>query len=205
MIDQFSTNRDGWARFSDDETRRFRLARALDPSAHQLMVMRQHHDVWLMERGDIDRAVETMRRVVFVLLNPSTATAFKPDPTVSRCCEFARRWGADVLEVVNLYALRSPDPTDLDRYIDEHGVKALCEDVDNDCAIANACEGADIVVAAWGNNAWRGGRGDVVRDMLTRRGVVMQHLGMTKEGRPLHPLARGKSFIPYERKLTVWS
>lgn len=203
MIDEFSKDASGWARFSNDKTKRYRLARSLR-DGWRISILPHQSRSWLIKGSSTQLMIATsVKRVVFVMLNPSTADAFKLDPTVSRCREFARRWGADMLEVVNLYALRSSNPRDLDKYIDKHGTKALCEDVDNDAAILGACDDADIIVAAWGNNAWRGARGTIVRSMLRRRNL--QHLGLTKNGAPLHPLARGKSFIPYTRELTVWS
>ena len=49
------------------------------------------------------------RVVLFVMLNPSTADAFKDDPTVIQCCKFASRWGFDRVHVVNMFALRATD------------------------------------------------------------------------------------------------
>lgn len=187
MRDEYSLDRSGWARFSDDRKLRYRLARSLD--GRPLTV---HEDAGL---------VESDRSVVFVMLNPSTADAFKPDRTVAKCCEFARRWGADVLEVVNLFAIVSSDPRVLET-ID--GLK-LGDDDPNDAAIFAACTGAARVVAAWGNHGWRRGRGNIIRERLQARSVELLHLGLTKEDRPLHPLARGKNWIPLTREPEVWT
>jgi hypothetical protein len=104
-----------------------------------------------------------------------------------------------VLDVVNLFAMRSPYPTDLD------GAADVGDDWQNDAAIIDACVGATKVVAAWGNHGWRRGRADIVRARLGDAGIALYHLGLTKEGRPLHPLARGKAFIPLTRELTEWT
>lgn len=142
-------------------------------------------------------------RVVFVMLNPSTADAFKLDPTVSRCAEFARRWEMNAIDVVNLFALRSPHPDDLLKVShDERGA-----DRANDEAILETCRGAELVIAAWGNHGYdrrTGSRALVVRPMLEKAGVELHHLGLSSLGSPLHPLARGKSFIPYDRKPVRW-
>lgn len=187
MIDEHSLDGGGWARFSDDARMRYRLARALRPA--RLVVPAD---------GRVRLAgVAIAVRAVFLMLNPSTADAFKPDRTVSRCAEFARRWGADILEVVNLFAFISPYPSDL--YHLEAGARG--DDHLNDGEILGACADARFVVAAWGNDGALGDRATVVRAELERAGAHLVGLGRTGSGQPMHPLARGKNFIPYDRPL----
>lgn len=183
MIDEMNQDGSGWARFSPDRRLRYRLARAITPRARGLL--------------DVANSLQ-LHRATFVLLNPSTADAFQLDPTVSKCVRFAQLWGADVLEVVNIFALRSTDPKGLD------AGGPIGDDEANDDAILTACRGATRVIAAWGNHAHRWGRGAFVRDMLRREGIQLEHLGTTKEGYPLHPLARGKAFIPLTTEPTPW-
>lgn len=157
--------------------------------------------------------LRSLSRVVFVMLNPSTADAFKPDRTVSKCVAFAQRWGADVLDVVNLFALRSTNPEAL--YDGARVAAGECGDYShlwrlnvgndhvNDDQIIETCAGARVIVA-WGNHGELSNRGDEVRDLLTTRGILLEHLGLTGAGYPLHPLARGKSFIPLDREPVAW-
>ncbi|MGN6107454.1 MAG: DUF1643 domain-containing protein [Kofleriaceae bacterium] len=187
MIDEYSLDGTGWARFSDDRRMRFRLARSLD--GRELYI--------------VDGRTIAYRSVVFLMLNPSTADAFKLDPTVSKCCQFARRWGADVLEVVNLFALRSPDPRDLD-IAHAHG-EQLGDDADADAQILEACASAARVIAAWGAGGVRHGRADAVAELLAQHSIRPEHLGTTKAGHPLHPLARGRSWIPLDREPRWWT
>ena len=173
MIDEFNADRSGWARFSDDRVMRYRLGRAL---------------INVVDPDNVEYAWKTggklWRRCVFLLLNPSTADAFKLDPTVKRCVAFARAWGADVLEVVNIFALRSTDPKELyKRAWGERG-----DDVDNDKAIVEACTGAYRVVAGWGKHGALGNRGAVVRRMLADCGVKLHHLGLNGDRTPKHSL-----------------
>lgn len=179
MIDEYSPNGTGWARFSDDRRMRYRLSRRLTTNGKR--------------DGDLSRTV-------FVMLNPSTADAFKLDPTVQKCCKFATHWGADVLEVVNLFAMRSPHPKDLLKWARlDRG-----DDIENDREIFAACSGAERVIAAWGNHGDLDHRAEYVRGALRERHIKLEHLGVTKFGHPLHPLARGKAFIPIDREPVVW-
>lgn len=121
----------------------------------------------------------------FVMLNPSTADAFQADPTIRRCIGFARTWHAGGIVVLNLFALRSPDPTVLRADPDPVGP-------DNDAVIAHTFSTAGPlvgpVVAAWGSHGGLLGRGEAVRRMLTARCSRVLCLGITRDRHPRHPL-----------------
>lgn len=117
-------------------------------------------------------------RLLFVMLNPSTADAEVFDPTVRRCFGYAQAWGYSHLEVVNLYALRSTDPKGLWAVDDPVGPQ-------NDEHIALSLLAADLVICAWGVNA----RADrVERFSQLAPEVERRCLGVTKAGAPRHPL-----------------
>src|SRR5262245_19133112 len=71
---------------------------------------------WLTRTWD-----NSLRRVCWVMLNPSTADAEQDDPTIRRCVGFARSWGAGGIIVVNLFAFRASDPKALLRAADPVG------------------------------------------------------------------------------------
>ena len=50
------------------------------------------------------------RSLLWIMLNPSTATANLNDPTMRRCMSFTHENGFNVFHVVNLFAFRSKDP-----------------------------------------------------------------------------------------------
>ena len=60
-------------------------------------------------------------RIVWIMLNPSSATAAEVDPTINRILRFSKRWGHGAAEVVNLFALRATDPNVLKRHFDPVG------------------------------------------------------------------------------------
>ena len=133
---------------------------------------------------------------VFVMLNPSMADAFRNDPTVKRCLDFARRERAGALTVLNIFALRSTDPGALYGHPDPIGP-------DNDRFLDLCTRDADLVVAAWGVHGAHLGRGATVASQLAERGVWLACLGTTSAGFPRHPLyVRGDTpLMPYgERK-----
>lgn len=123
-------------------------------------------------------------KAVFVMLNPSTADEAQDDPTIRRCIDFARRWGYGSMEVVNLFAWRSPDPQEL-------RVQSVYEDVigsENDEYLTAKAAVADVVVCAWGVDGEFMRRGREVAWMLAGAGVQLMCLGRTKSGQPKHPL-----------------
>ena len=129
-------------------------------------------------------------RLLVVLLNPSFADASLGDATLSRCILRARRLGFGALRVVNLFALRSPDPGALRRAADPVGPG-------NDAAILGALRGAGAVLCGWGNHGLLQGRAAQVRGLL--QGRQLWHLGLSARGQPRHPLYAGAAVA-----LQVW-
>lgn len=134
---------------------------------------RYRYALWRVWDRDADR-------VAFVMLNPSTADARRDDPTIRRCIGFARAWGFGSMEVVNLFAYRTPRPDVLRRASRPVGPE-------NDRHVLRAARRAERVVVAWGGRgSWRGRDEEVMR-MLARGGTIYC-IGRTASGHPRHPL-----------------
>lgn len=118
------------------------------------------------------------KKVTFICLNPSTADASYNDPTISRCINFAKQWGASTFIVVNLFAYRSTDPRALKVASDPVGPE-------NDTWLKKAVTQSDLVVAAWGNGGNFNGRAELVKSMFPKQ---LHALRLTKQGMPGHPL-----------------
>ena len=120
--------------------------------------------------------------VVFIMLNPSTATAEQDDATIRRCIGFARSWpGYGKLTVLNLFAFRATRPKALKLSADPIGK------LNND-AIYIHTDQADLIVCAWGVHGALYDRGEQVVKGLQARGLELHCLGLTKDGHPRHPL-----------------
>lgn len=126
-------------------------------------------------------------RLAAILLNPSTADDRRDDPTLRRLVGLARGWGFARLVLVNLYALRAPDPADLRHAADPVGPLA-------EAAIDAAVRGAPWVLCGWGNAGQA--RGEAVAARLRAGGSVLCHLGLTARGAPRHPLYAPRGALP---------
>jgi hypothetical protein len=114
---------------------------------------------------------------MFVGLNPSTADESEDDATLRRCRRFAVDWGYGGVVVTNLFALRARDP------------KIMLADpnpigFENDVWLRRLSGQAGIIVAAWGARGGYLGRDEEVLKLLGK----VYHLGLTKAGKPKHPL-----------------
>lgn len=122
-------------------------------------------------------------RLLWIMLNPSTADEEMDDPTIRRVKAFSRRLGYEALTVVNLYAMRSTDPRGLWAADDPVGPE-------NDAVIAEEAWTAVTddapIIAAWGANA----RPERVAQVLAIPHVAprLHCLGVTSAGAPRHPL-----------------
>lgn len=152
-----------------------------------------HQYRYILERewGAEDLTLENGdHRVLWIMLNPSTADALKDDPTLTRCIGYSRAWGYGALSVVNLYALRTPDPTLLNAHPDPIGPAA-------DAWIRAALRPRNgrapgCAVVGWGATKPKGinhaARVAAVTQMIFDAGVSMVCLGRNKDGSPGHPL-----------------
>lgn len=131
-------------------------------------------------------------KVLFVMLNPSTATEVQNDPTVERCERRARALGFGSFQVTNIFAWRDTDPRKM---------RAATEPVgpENDATILAGVEWADQVVAAWGTHGAHLDRGPCVERLLRATNSPVYHLGLSKAGHPKHPL-----YISYAQQPELW-
>jgi hypothetical protein len=132
-------------------------------------------------------------RALFVMLNPSTATETRNDPTVARCERRARMLGLGAYRVVNIFAWRATDPRAMRAAADPVGP-------DNDAAILDGAAWADMIICAWGTHGAHRGRGPAVERLLRATGRPLAVLGLTQAGHPQHPL-----YIGFDRQPVVWA
>lgn len=126
----------------------------------------------------------TIPPAVFIMLNPSTASADQDDPTIRRIAGstgFARREGAGGLIVVNLFALCSTNPERLRRHHDPVGRY-------NALFVGHAVRQSSLVVAAWGCGGVLADRGWYMARSLRAVGVRLKAFKVTSTGQPGHPL-----------------
>jgi hypothetical protein len=132
--------------------------------------------------------------LLFVMLNPSTADEQREDPTIRSCIRAAQRRRAAAMITVNLYALRATDPRRLREHADPIGAA-------NDAHLALAAAAADLIIVAWGNSGPAGldARATAVCEgpLAGRR---LTCLGVTKAGRPRHPL-----YLPASARLRTYA
>jgi hypothetical protein len=170
--------------------------------------------------------------ILWTLLNPSVADDRRDDPTMLRMMGFSFRWGFGSMVVTNLEPFVSSTTPRLRAWrktlnhqawwdagaqpwsIDKSPWSAR---VHNFRTIRNLIKPDTVCVAAWGAGA-DPEEVDAVRlferrlepdeedfDGFGKAPVIWHCLGKTKEGHPVHPLARGKHRVPDDRKLQIWS
>ena len=135
------------------------------------------------------------RTATFILLNPSTADATNDDPTIRRCIGFARQWGCGRLAVLNLFAFRATDPSEMKRAEDPVGPENRAwfeRTLIDDLSIGP-------VVCGWGVHGDLRDQDRVVLGWLEVFGIQPLALGTTKDGHPRHPLylPAGARLVPF--------
>lgn len=134
-------------------------------------------------------------RLLWIMLNPSTADAREDDPTIRRICGFSRDHKAHHVYVVNLYDFRATDPALLMKAV----TAGIANSQANDFHISMTGALYGVAVCAWGKNAPEARAREVAMDMI-RLGVSLHCLGTNLDGSPVHPL-----YVPADRRLKPWS
>lgn len=124
---------------------------------------------------------DTLPKVAFIGLNPSTATHLKLDPTIRRCVSFAQGWNCGTLYMLNAFAYRATKPQDMKKAFEPVGAQ-------NDKWIVNIASNCSIVIVAWGNHGEFARRCDHVLALLAKNKIVPFCLGQNANGTPKHPL-----------------
>lgn len=155
-----------------------------------------------LERGEGERCA------VWLLCNPSTADASRDDPTVRRMRHFSARVNCPRFIVTNVWAWRATDPADLWRAL-AVGLYTPAMHSANLDAIAAAASQADALFVAFGAEPWRKHPAAIEQAMRAALSampdwLVPDCLGVTADGAPLHPLARGKFAVRNDAPIFEW-
>ena len=139
-------------------------------------------------------------KVLFIMLNPSTACGVTDDLTTIRCINFAKKWGYGGIMIGNIYPFRAKRPKDLRKWIKGYGDLYnfnKCEDNKNH--VYDMAQQADLIVCAWGCN-YKGGIPDWVEELGDLHYLELCDDGIT----PKHPLGNlSKDLVPIEYKLNT--
>jgi len=132
---------------------------------------------------------EEKPKILFIMLNPSTADEFVEDPTIRRVVNYAKDWGYGGVYVGNLYAFRSTDPK---------GLKSIADPIgpENINHIQTLISLVDKVIYAWGNE-------EKEPDWLKKMVDTPYCIEISKKGIPKHPLYLKKCLIPQIYKRCV--
>ena len=143
---------------------------------------------------------EDKGKVLFIMLNPSTANHIENDLTTIRCINFAEKWGYGGIMIGNIYPFRAKRPKDLRKWIKQDrddnyktGLGIANAIMVNKAHVDQMAACVDLVVCAWGCNhpgipEWMEELGDLHYLELCDDGITPKHpLGnLSKDLKPKH-------------------
>ena len=142
---------------------------------------------------------EDKGKVLFIMLNPSTANHIENDLTTIRCINFAEKWGYGGIMIGNIYPFRAKRPKDLRKWLkayDGERPEACEHNISHVGAMASE---ADLIVCAWGCN-YKEGIPDWVEELGDLHYLELCDDGIT----PKHPLGNlSKDLKPKDYKLNT--
>jgi hypothetical protein len=126
----------------------------------------------------------TLPKVMFIGLNPSTANEMEPDPTITRVKSFATQWSYGGFYMLNLFTYITPDPKQLSKT----STPKLLADVHLDLYINSV----DKIIFAWGNFKQAQERAKEIIQRYPNAYCLLKN----KNGSPRHPLYVKDGTIP---------
>lgn len=138
--------------------------------------------------------------LLWIMLNPSTATHDRNDPTIRRCIEWSKRWGFGGLVVVNAYGYCATHPKRLLETparvgeLNDRVLQATLAMV----AVDNDAMPAHRVIVAWGANI-ESSRERELKRMFVDADCRAFCFGRSRGGHPLHPVR-----LAYNKELQPW-
>jgi len=135
------------------------------------------------------------------MLNPSAADDKVDDPTIRKCLGFCRQWECGTLHVVNLFAVRATEPSDMrkaDDPVGPHNTDFVRYAVKMAVIQVDSFPGGPVV-CAWGTHGSFKNQDKTVLGLIESL-CKPQALGLTRDGHPRHPL-----YVPYKAELVPFT
>lgn len=127
---------------------------------------------------------------MFIGLNPSTADEVNDDPTIRRCIDYSKRWGAGGLVMCNAFAYRATDPEVMLAAEAPVGPQNTIDHLRG-----RAFGTFNRPIAAWGQKVIRWNR-SYANDLKRFDGGLLDCLRINADGTPCHPLYLPKILTP---------
>ena len=141
---------------------------------------------------------EDKGKVLFIMLNPSTANHIENDLTTIRCMNFAKKWGYGGLMIGNIYPFRAKRPKHLRKWINDDTISLELYS-SNVSHVEEMAEQADLIVCAWGCNYSEG-----IPDWVDKLGRLHYLELCDDDITPKHPLGNlSKDLKPKHYKLNT--
>ena len=141
------------------------------------------------------------KKVLFIMLNPSTADSDNNDLTTIRCMNFAKKWEYGGIMIGNIYPFRAKRPKDLRKWINTDEDASFESTVINPSYVHKMAYKADLIICAWGCNYK--GTPEWIKDIDSKMGL--HYLELCDDGiTPKHPLGNlSKDLVPKQYKLNT--
>lgn len=160
-------------------------------------------------RHRLDRWWGNGARILICMANPSSADGDGDDPTIRRLLRLTDRPHLSGFTVVNAWPYVTARPPELRRWLEamlrrrrrEHA--AIC--AANLALIRELSRSAAIRIIAWGKLAPPAElRGETLRAMSLDGAHDLHAFGLTRDGSPIHPMARGTNRLADDAEIMLW-